>query len=81
MVITGGMGGIIRQNRTDEQEEQGDTVHVGQPPHRRYVENVNELEDNISAEEAWLYQAPGSLKNLFFNIFLNLFEIFFAEEQ
>jgi hypothetical protein len=52
MVITGGMGGIIRQTRTNEQEEQGDTVHVGQPPDRREAENVDQLEDDISTEEA-----------------------------
>jgi hypothetical protein len=49
MVITGWMGGIIRQNPTDE-EEQGDMVHVGQPPDRR--ENVDQLKDDISTEEA-----------------------------
>jgi hypothetical protein len=49
MVITGWMGGIIRQNPTDE-EEQGDMVQVGQPPDRR--ENVDQLKDDISTEEA-----------------------------
>ncbi len=52
MVITGGKGGIICQNPTDEQEEQGDTVHVGQPPDRREAEHFGQLEDDISTEEA-----------------------------
>ncbi len=59
MVITGWMGGIIRQNPTDE-EEQGDMVHVGQPPDRR--ENVDQLKDDISTEEAWMHQGPDTLK-------------------